>query len=51
MLVSENTKRRDHKAHEKRPVWADSADAQLDIDIDSKSRLRKLKQTEDEKIV
>lgn len=35
----------------KRPAWVDKSDAKLQVDIESKSRLRKLKQTEDEKEV
>ena len=40
--------RRDAKAQEKRPAWVDDSDAHFEVDIDSKSRLRKLKRTEAE---
>ena len=40
--------KRDAKAQDKRPAWVDDSDAHLQVDIDSKSRLRKLKATEAE---
>ena len=47
MLLFED-KKRDLKANRK-PAWVDKNDATVRVDIDSVARLRKLKQTEDEK--
>lgn len=52
MLAFDTTlNKRSQKALEKKPAWVDESDAKFNVDIDSKSRLRKLKQTEAEKVV
>ena len=33
------------------PVWSDPADAQVKVNVASQSRLRKLRQTEDQKVI
>ena len=52
MIVSNDnpfgSKRRDQKYLDKQPAWVDKSDAQVTIDIDSKSRTRKMKATEEE---
>ena len=49
MIAFENmTNKRDQKADQKQPVWFDKNDSKVNVDIEHKSRLRKLKQTEDE---
>ena len=47
MLVN----KREQKFSDKVPAWHDEADQNVQIDIDSKSRLRKLKATEAETTV
>ena len=53
MIVSnaDSGKRREQKYMDKQPAWVDKSDAKLTIDIDSKSRTRKLKETEEETAV
>jgi hypothetical protein len=36
--------KREQKQQDKKPVWFDKADSKVHIDIESRSRLRKLKQ-------
>ena len=43
--------KREQKYQDKVPAWHDAADKNVEIDIESKSRLRKLKQTEAESSV
>jgi hypothetical protein len=51
LLFEESTKKRAEKAEAKRPAWHDKNDANVKVDIDGVSRLRKLKKTEEEKEV
>ena len=52
---SENkSKKREQKTERKtkdQPVWVDKHEAKLEVDISKQSRLRKLKQTEEEDVV
>jgi hypothetical protein len=49
MIAFENiSNKRTLKAESKKPVWFDKNDAKVTVDIEHKSRLRKLKATEEE---
>lgn len=49
MIAFENiSNKRNLKAESKQPVWFDKNDAKVTVDIEHKSRLRKLKATEEE---
>lgn len=41
--------KREQKQQEKKPVWFDKADSKVHVDIENRSRLRKLKKEENEK--
>ena len=53
MLFKENKKRErpDSDVQERRPAWQDTSMKALNVDIEGKAKLRKLKQTEKEKNV
>ena len=53
MLFKENKKRErpDSEVKERRPAWQDNSMKALQVDIEGKAKLRKLKQTEKEKNV
>lgn len=53
MLFKENKKRErlDSDVQERRPAWQDKSMKELNVDIEGKAKLRKLKQTEKEKKV
>ena len=51
LQFEESIKKRAEKANEKKPAWQDDADSKIKVDIESVSRLRKLKKTEEEKEV
>ena len=53
MLFKENKKRErpDKEVQERRPAWQDKSMKALNVDIEGKAKLRKLKQTEKEKNV